>query len=98
MVLPLHLVTFRCQDREKSDNGWGWSLRGMVIPLWWALQYQELVQFGFCKVKILASLVMVVCGKGKERVNIPVVTVKNGHSLAGQALNLEHRVGGGGYI
>ena len=50
------------------------------------------MQFGFCKVKILASLVMVVCGAGKEMVNIPVVTVKNGHSLAGQALNLSHLI------
>ena len=50
------------------------------------------MQFGFVKVKILASLVVIVCGEGKERVNIPVVTVKNGHSLDGQAPNLCHRV------
>lgn len=47
---------------------------------------------GIVKVKILASSVMVESVDGKESVNIPVVTVKNGHSLAGQALYLTHPI------
>lgn len=70
----------------------------MVIPLWCAIQHQELVQFGFCKVKILASLVMVVYGAGKEMVNILVVTVKNGDPLSSHPPNLWHGVWGGVYI